>query len=212
VPCGQLASTGYQEPWQLLQIQVIQPCWQQEFWCLFASCWLPGTTVAAQSWGTKPVGSRSSGACFLVHASGSSVQQLLPKWGKQAHWLVPSVTHEATGALGPTYIGHWFLWRFRVKVAGHVVGGSMELWVPVYARKQDLPPSQHWIIEPGAVQRLQGRGIGSVELRVILPILSVVSCFSICGFRENFVSHWLWDPVGTFGVPWSSFFRVVSHH
>jgi hypothetical protein len=37
--------------------------------------------------------------------------------------------------------GHQFSWHFRVKVASHVVGGSMELQVHVCDRKQDLPHS-----------------------------------------------------------------------
>jgi hypothetical protein len=45
------------------------------------------------------------------------------------------------------------------------------------------------------MQRLQGQ---ELEPQVIL---SMVSCFSICGFREGFVSHWLWDPVGAFWDP-----------
>jgi hypothetical protein len=53
-------------------------------------------------------------------------------------------------------------------------------------------------MEPGAVQRLQGQGIGSPELQIILP---VVSCISIRGFREGFVSCWLWDPMGAFWGP-----------
>jgi hypothetical protein len=44
-------------------------------------------------------------------------------------------------------------------------------------------------MEPGGVWV----GDGSVELGVILP---VISCFFICGFREGFVSCWVWDPVG----------------
>jgi hypothetical protein len=32
------------------------------------------------------------------------------------------------------------------------------------AGKQDLPPSEHQVMETGATQRLQGQGIGSVEL------------------------------------------------
>jgi hypothetical protein len=49
--------------------------------------------------------------------------------------------------------------------------------------------------------RVQGRGIRSVELQVVLPILPMVSCFSICGFGEGFASCWLWDPMGGFWGP-----------
>jgi hypothetical protein len=55
-----------------------------------------------------------------------------------------------------------------------------------------------WVIEPGAMWRLQGWGIRSVVLQVILPIIPMVSCFLICGFWECFASHCLWDPVGAF--------------
>jgi hypothetical protein len=64
----------------------------------------------------------------------------------------------------------------------------MELQVPVCAGKQDLLPRQCQVMEPGAAQQLQ-LGIGSVELQVVLPILPTVSYFSICRFREGFVSH-----------------------
>jgi hypothetical protein len=53
----------------------------------------------------------------------------------------------------------------------------------------------------GVTQRLQGQGIRSIELQVILLILPVVSCFSICGFREGFAYRWLWDPMGVFWGP-----------
>jgi hypothetical protein len=46
---------------------------------------------------------------------------------------------------------------------------------------------------------VQGKGIRRVELRAVLPIFPLVSCFSICGFGEGFASHWLWDPMGAFG-------------
>jgi hypothetical protein len=36
-----------------------------------------------------------------------------------------------------------------------------------------------------------GQGIRSVVLPVILPILPVFSCFSICRFGEGFTSHCL---------------------
>jgi hypothetical protein len=35
-------------------------------------------------------------------------------------------------------------------------------------------------------------------MQVILPILPMASCFSICGSRDGFVSFWLWEPVGDF--------------
>jgi hypothetical protein len=54
-------------------------------------------------------------------------------------------------------------------------------------------------MEPGAMQQLQGQG--SVELHILLPILPMVSCFSICGFREGFASCWLWDHMCAFWGP-----------
>jgi hypothetical protein len=49
----------------------------------------------------------------------------------------------------------------------------------VCAGKQDLPPSEHQVTELGTMQKLWGQRIGSVELRVVLFFLPVVSCFSI---------------------------------
>jgi hypothetical protein len=40
--------------------------------------------------------------------------------------------------------GCQFPWCFRVKIVGCVVGGSMELQVPVCARKQNLPAREQW--------------------------------------------------------------------
>jgi hypothetical protein len=65
-------------------------------------------------------------------------------------------------------------------------------------------------MEAGGLQRLQGRGIGSIELLAVLPILPMVSCFSNCGFGDGFVSCWLWDPMGIFWGPLIFLFRVVS--
>jgi hypothetical protein len=39
------------------------------------------------------------------------------------------------------------------------------------------------------------------ELQVILPLLPVVSCFSICGFGMGFAACKLWDPVSAFCDP-----------
>jgi hypothetical protein len=70
------------------------------------------------------VGGGSSGSCLLAQASRSAVQELLVIWGKQACWPASSVTV--------------FPWYFRMKVAGHVVRGSMESRVSVCTEKQDL--------------------------------------------------------------------------
>jgi hypothetical protein len=43
------------------------------------------------------------------------------------------------------------------------------------------------------MRKLQGPGIGNVELQVILPM---ASCLSVCGFGEGFASQW--DSVDAF--------------
>jgi hypothetical protein len=55
-------------------------------------------------------------------------------------------------------------------------------------------------MESGPVLRLQGKDIQSVELQVLLPILSVVSCFSICGFIEALLLAVYETPWVPFGV------------
>jgi hypothetical protein len=55
-------------------------------------------------------------------------------------------------------------------------------------------------MEPGA-RETSGIGDPENELRVILPILPVVSCFSLFRFGEGFASCWLWDPMGAFWGP-----------
>jgi hypothetical protein len=71
-------------------------------------------------------------ACW--HRLWEHSQQLLLTQGNQAFWLAPSVTLGAVGALGLASKGHQFPSCFRVKVAGPVLEGSMELQVPVCAR------------------------------------------------------------------------------
>jgi hypothetical protein len=44
----------------------------------------------------------------------------------------------------------------------------MELQVLVYARKQDLPPRGQ-VMEPGAVGRLQGLGLGVLSCELFFP-------------------------------------------
>jgi hypothetical protein len=143
-------------------------------------------------------------ACW--HRLWEHSQQLLLTQGNQAFWLAPSVTLGAVGALGLASKGHQFPSCFRVKVAGPVLEGSMELQVPVCARKQDLLPSQCQEMEPGTTWRLQRQGMRSVDLRV-LPILTVVICFSICGFRESYASRWLCDPLDAF---WGSLIFLLQ--
>jgi hypothetical protein len=145
---------------------------------------------------TKLSGNGNPGALFPTQASRSAVQWHCCQ-GNQACWLAPSVTSAAAGAVGPAYTGELFSLAFQGK-------GSR-----LYRRGEcgTLSSCLYWeagltakcqVMEPGTVWRLQGQGIGSVELRVILPILLVVSCFSIWGFGEGFASHWLWYPMGVF--------------
>jgi hypothetical protein len=54
----------------------------------------------------------------------------------------------------------------------------VELPVPVCVGRQDLPLSI-LVMEPGATQQLQGQRIKSVELQIVLPIISLFSCFFI---------------------------------
>jgi hypothetical protein len=113
---------------------------------------------------------------------------------------VPSVTHGAAGAMRSAYTGRWFPWCFRVKVAGHILGGSMELWVIVCVGKWNLLPSN------GTWSRRAASEAGSAELQVVLSILPLVSCFSICRFGESFASLWLGDSVCAFRGPLIFFF------
>lgn len=50
----------------------------------------------------------------------------------------------------------------------------------------------------GTVCSLQERGIRSIDLK---PFFHVFSYSSICGFKESFFSHWLWNVMG---VLWDS--------
>jgi hypothetical protein len=83
---------------------------------------------------------------------------------------------------------------FRLKVASHILGETCG-----YEFLHVLGSRTYcWVMEPGAVWQLQRQRIGSIELQVVLPILPVVSCFSICRFRKAFDFSWLWDLPGTF--------------
>jgi hypothetical protein len=201
-----MCGSGLLELSSKLSVPTGQQSWQAWIiWCPQCSrgpgiylCWGIGSrsqSSCGRHRGSKPVGSGSSGA----YLSGASIQEPHCQHGK------PSLLSSGSCSLLEPWVlliqGHWLPWHFKVKVAGHVVGRTMEPWVPVFAGKQDLPLSENWVMESGAMWRFQGQGIGSVELQVILPILPMVSCFTICGFRESFVSYWLWDPMGAFWSP-----------
>jgi hypothetical protein len=90
---------------------------------------------------------------------------------------VTSVTCGAEGTLGPAYTGAPVSLVFQDKGSRSCSGGNMELQVPVCAGKQDLLPSECQVMEPGVLWGLQGKGFRSIELRVVLPIFPVISCF-----------------------------------
>jgi hypothetical protein len=56
----------------------------------------------------------------------------------RAFWLIPLVTCGAVGAVDPAYTGAPVSWHFKVKVAGPILGQSVEFQVPLCARKQNL--------------------------------------------------------------------------
>jgi hypothetical protein len=60
-----------------------------------------------------------------------------------ACWLAPSVTHGASGAMGPAYPGTLVSLAFQGESSRLCSRGSVELQVPMYAGKQDLPLSEH---------------------------------------------------------------------
>jgi hypothetical protein len=66
----------------------------------------------------------------------------------------------------------------RVKVTGCVVWGSMELQVPMCARKQDLPPSDQ-VMEPGAHRNFRDGGSGVLSCKLFFPffLLYIASLF-----------------------------------
>jgi hypothetical protein len=89
-----LVALGHQGTPQLLLAWGNQACRQQEFWGLIAGMgfWELSLVALLPAW-EKP----------SLLAVGVLV--LLPAWGNEACWLVPSVTHGAVGAMGPAYTG-----------------------------------------------------------------------------------------------------------
>jgi hypothetical protein len=61
-----------------------------------------------------------------AQASRSAIQQLLPAQGTKPAGLCLLLLIEQWEPWVLLIQGHWFPWGFRVKVAGHVVGGSLE--------------------------------------------------------------------------------------
>jgi hypothetical protein len=90
-------------------------------------------------------------------------------------------------------------------ITGPVAVGSMELWVSMCAGSRtysQVQSNRDWLCT-------ETSGIGDQECWAA-SCLPMVSCFSISGFRGCFASHWLWDHMGVFWGPQSSFFRVFS--
>jgi hypothetical protein len=111
---------------------------------------------------TKPVGSRSPGACLPTQASGSSVQQLLLAWRNQGCWFAPSVTRGAVGALGPAYIGAPVSLAFQGDGSRSYSRGEHGALSSCMCQEAGLttdPAPSH-----RATRRLQGLGTGSIEL------------------------------------------------
>jgi hypothetical protein len=158
-------------------------------------------------WGTKPWGSRSSGVCF-------------PGVGPRGLWS------SAAGTKEPNFWVAGALWPdFPHRIQGAQISGTASGWGETSLCKREsevlsscMCQEADWlqtacrVMEPGSVQWLQGQGIGNAELQIVLPILPMASCFSICRFGVGFASHCLCDTVGVFRVLWSSFFRVVGQH
>jgi hypothetical protein len=190
-PEGQCSSTvGMGEP-RLQIVGALGPTWQATR--SHGSCY--------QLRGTKPVSSGSSGAWLLALASWGAVQwhccQLRETKPVGLCLLLPLEQQE----LGVLLIQeHQFLWHFRVKVADHIERGACSSQFLCVLESRTYHQA-HQVMEPGAMRRLHGQRIWSVELQVVLPIPPMVSCFSVCEFREGFASGWLWDPVGGFWHP-----------
>jgi hypothetical protein len=102
--------------------------------------------------------------------------------------------------------GTSFLGTLWWGAAGHVPGRNMEVWVPVWTWKQDLPPS---MLSNGAWSCMEtlGEGIWSVELQVIFPWL--VAFLFVYSERTLLLASYrtLWV---SFGPPQSYFFRIVG--
>jgi hypothetical protein len=167
-----------QKPQQLLQAWENQAFVQWKFCSLFAGCRLPG----AQESSTADTGKQSLLACTFCFLS---MEQQKP-WGMLT-------------------LGYKIPWNFRVwgsRSCSRRDCGALSSYISLRAELN------HWEQQSGVAWTLWEWGIRSVELWVLLPIPPMVSCFSICGFREDFAFCWLWNPMGS----WSSFFRVVCHH
>jgi hypothetical protein len=122
--------------------------------------------------------SQSSGLISCIGFRGLRyVVQLL---GEQSLLARPSVTHGTKRAMGPAYTGALVSLTFQGEGSRSCIGRSLELRVPVCARWDLLLNNGAW-----SSQRLQGWGIKSVELQVILPILPLVSCLSVSLFKDS---------------------------
>jgi hypothetical protein len=112
----------------------------------------------------------------------------------QACWLEPFVTRGARGALGPAYTGVLVSLVLQSEGSRSCIRGEHGALSLCVCQTAGLTLSSGaWSCDV-----ILGVGDWSVELLVFLPILPLVSCFSICRFREGFASCWLGDPMGAF--------------
>jgi hypothetical protein len=147
---------GFQEPQQLLQAQGNQAFSSRSSGSCLLGCGLQmGRIVALQAWGLQACGQWEFLGLIAAWISGSAVQ-----WHCCQHRATKTVSlclllpkdHQELWVL--LIHGSWFPCHFRVKVAGRVIEGNLELRVPVCSGKQDL--SWNWcpVMETVATWRL----------------------------------------------------------
>jgi hypothetical protein len=102
-----------------------------------------------------------------------------------------------------------FPWHFRVKGAGCVVWGSMELQVAECARKQDLPPSaEWWSLE--LCGDFSGRGSGVLSCESFFPFFPWLVASLVVNSDRDLLLAGYGTPWVPFGFFWSSFFKIVA--
>jgi hypothetical protein len=124
-------AAGFGEP-SLQVVRVLGPDCQHRF----QGAQFSGTATCSGQPSLQASGVLGPDCCMGFREHSTVVLLLAP--GNQACCLLPSVTHGAVGAQGPAYLGVLVSLDFRVKLAGHVVGGSMNLWVPICAQEAEL--------------------------------------------------------------------------
>jgi hypothetical protein len=121
-------------------------------------------------------------------------------WENQAFRLAPSVTHEAAGAVGPAYTGAQVSLAFQGEGSRLCSSGEHGATTSSGYWEAGLTTEPTGGMEPEAMWKFQGWGTRSVEVQVV-PILPLVSGFSICRFGKYCASLLLWDPMGVFWGP-----------